>query len=157
MNGGATKTYDPTEKVLVSSESVSTLRYFATDKAGNQESPAKTFTVRLERVLPRWIRTTAIAWSRITGRRGSAATLSPRRPSPTRWTRLRSPPRSSSTSGTPRRRNGSRCPPRLASRARRRRWTRTRTRADEAAWGQQEVQGERHHRRQELGWAPTGE
>jgi large repetitive protein len=52
INGGATKTYDPTKKILVSSEGESTISYYATDYAGNQESPAKTFTVNLDRSPP---------------------------------------------------------------------------------------------------------
>jgi hypothetical protein len=52
INGGATQTYNSTEKIIVISEGVSTISYYATDKAGNQESPAKTFTVKLDKSAP---------------------------------------------------------------------------------------------------------
>jgi TolB protein len=52
INGGAHQTYNPKNKITVSSEGVSTISYFATDNAGNQESPAKTFTVKLDKSAP---------------------------------------------------------------------------------------------------------
>jgi len=52
INGGAIKTYNPTNKIPVSSEGVSTISYFATDNVGNRETPAKTFEVKLDKSAP---------------------------------------------------------------------------------------------------------
>jgi subtilisin family serine protease len=52
INGGADQTYNPTNKIPVTSEGVSTISYFATDKAGNQESQAHTFEVKLDKSAP---------------------------------------------------------------------------------------------------------
>jgi hypothetical protein len=52
VNGGAYQTYNPTAKIPVRSEGTTTISYFATDNAGNEESPVKTFTVKLDKSAP---------------------------------------------------------------------------------------------------------
>jgi hypothetical protein len=52
INGGAKETYNPTEKIVISSEGESEISYYATDNADNQESPAKTFTVKRDKSAP---------------------------------------------------------------------------------------------------------
>jgi hypothetical protein len=44
--------YDEQNRPVINAEGTTTLSYFATDKAGNQESPTKTFTVKLDRGAP---------------------------------------------------------------------------------------------------------
>jgi Tol biopolymer transport system component len=52
INGDPNETYVPTDKIAISSDGASTIRYFATDGAGNRESPEKTFEVRLDKSVP---------------------------------------------------------------------------------------------------------
>jgi hypothetical protein len=51
INDGDNQTYNPTDKIPISSEGTTTIRYFATDNAGNTET-AKTFTVKLDKTAP---------------------------------------------------------------------------------------------------------
>lgn len=54
INGGALATVRQNPaRIPVTGEGVSTISYFATDNAGNRESPAKTFTVKLDKSAPR--------------------------------------------------------------------------------------------------------
>ena len=52
INGGANQTYNATNKIPVSSEGTTIISYFATDNAGNPETLAKTFTVKLDKSAP---------------------------------------------------------------------------------------------------------
>lgn len=51
INGGANQTYNPTNKIPVTTEGSKTISYFATDNAGNAET-ARTFTVKLDKTAP---------------------------------------------------------------------------------------------------------
>jgi hypothetical protein len=51
-NGGANQTYNPTDRILVSPPGTTTISNFATDNVGNQESPAKTLTVKIDKSAP---------------------------------------------------------------------------------------------------------
>ena len=51
INGGPNQIYNSPE-IPVRSEGVNTVSYFATDKAGNRESPAKTLTVKIDKTRP---------------------------------------------------------------------------------------------------------
>jgi Bacterial Ig-like domain/RTX calcium-binding nonapeptide repeat (4 copies)/FG-GAP-like repeat/WD40-like Beta Propeller Repeat len=44
--------YDPQNPPIINTEGATTITYFATDNAGNRESPAKTFTVKLDKGTP---------------------------------------------------------------------------------------------------------
>ena len=52
INGGGYQTYNPTNKIPVSTEGTTTISYYATDKAGNRESPGNTVTVKLDKAAP---------------------------------------------------------------------------------------------------------
>ena len=45
-------TYDEQNPPVINTESTTTISYFATDKAGNQETPAKTLIVKLDKTAP---------------------------------------------------------------------------------------------------------
>ena len=44
--------YDPQNPPIITTEGTTTISYFATDKAGNRETPAKTFEVKLDKSAP---------------------------------------------------------------------------------------------------------
>ena len=52
INGGANQTYNSTNKIPVNIEGTTTISYIATDNAGNPESPAHTFEVKLDKSAP---------------------------------------------------------------------------------------------------------
>jgi hypothetical protein len=52
INGGANQTYNPTSKIPVTAEGTNTVSFFATDNAGNQETPVKTFTAKIDKSAP---------------------------------------------------------------------------------------------------------
>jgi Bacterial Ig-like domain/RTX calcium-binding nonapeptide repeat (4 copies) len=45
--------YNPQNPPVINTEGITTISYFATDNAGNQETPAKTFTVKIDKSAPK--------------------------------------------------------------------------------------------------------
>ena len=45
--------YNPHNPPVINTEGITTISYFATDNAGNQETPAKTFTVKIDKSAPK--------------------------------------------------------------------------------------------------------